>query len=400
MLAHVTQPEIPGPGHDPGILHSLAWNAAAKSITQILSWGCSLVIARILVPADFGIIAMTSVAFGLLSLLSEFGAGAAVLNIRALTTAQIRQMNCASAISGVIGCLALSACSPAIASFYRQPALRYAVPLVAIGLIISGFRAIPNALIQRSLSFRRLSTIEIAQSGAQSVAALTLAYLGFRYWSIILSGLIAAAIGTALTIATLNPGFERPRFPDLRNVLSFGGAVLTQNLSWYAYSNADFVIAGRVLGGNALGAYSLAWNLAMVPTEKISSLVMRVTPGYFSKHQVDLAALRNYLRNLTTAISAVVFPAAIGAALVAPELVPPLLGAKWIPAIRPLILLSLFMAMGSLVPLMPQILNAVGQPGHGTRNALLKLALLRRHSMQVVSMAPRELPPHGWSFIR
>src|SRR2546425_8629430 len=103
--------------------------------------------------------------------------------------------------------------------------------------------------------------------------------------------------------------------------MTFSRHIIVGRLAWYVYSNADFLVAGRILGKVALGLYEVGWNLANVPIEKITSLVGQVTPAVFSAVQRDHAALRRYLLRVTEGLALITFPASLGLALVAPDFV-------------------------------------------------------------------------------
>ena len=119
-------------------------------------------------------------------------------------------------------------------------------------------------------------------------------------------------------------------------------------------------MAGRVLGEAPLGVYTLAWTLAHTPLEKLTTLVNRVTPSVFAKIQTDPDELRRYLRNITGVMALIIFPVTIGMALVAPEFVPLVLGAKWMGVILPLELLALHALFRSNVILLSPVLNVIG----------------------------------------
>jgi len=121
------------------------------------------------------------------------------------------------------------------------------------------------------------------------------------------------------------------------------------------------VISGRVLGQLALGAYTVAWNLANIPVEKITGVLNSVTPALFSAVQKDKAALRRYLLNLTEAISLITLPLSVGLGLVASDFVGVVLGQKWTAAVAPLRFLAFYVTVRSLTPLIPVVLNVVGE---------------------------------------
>jgi PST family polysaccharide transporter len=146
---------------------------------------------------------------------------------------------------------------------------------------------------------------------------------------------------------------------------------MVSNLSWYGYSNADFLVAGRVLGQAALGAYTLAWSLATIPLEKVTAIVTNVSYAYFSAAQNDSAALRRYLRILTEGVSIVTFPATLGLGLVAGDFVHLVLG-----AIAPLEILAFYASFRCIVALLPSILNVAGESRFVMRTTQAALILM------------------------
>ena len=176
----------------------------------------------------------------------------------------------------------------------------------------------------------------------------------------VLGFLVSSLTEALLTSYWKRHEFAIPNIVRIRRELKYSRQVLFSGVAWYAYDNADFAVAGRVLGGTALGNYTVAWTIASAPVEKIANLVTDVTPAFFSAVQTDKAELRRYLLRLTEVISFVTIPASFGLALVADHLVPALLGPKWIGVIGPLRLLGVFVAGRSVATILPNLLTAIG----------------------------------------
>ncbi|MGH7607964.1 MAG: oligosaccharide flippase family protein, partial [Gemmatimonadales bacterium] len=128
----------------------------------------------------------------------------------------------------------------------------------------------------------------------------------------------------------------------------------------YASANADFLMAGRLLGEAALGFYSVGWALASISVDRIAALIGQVTPAIFSAVQQDAAAIRRYVLRITEGLALITFPISVGLALVARDLVPVVLGAKWAGTVLPLQLLAAYAAFRSITPLLPQVLQLTG----------------------------------------
>ena len=345
---------------DASLVRGVAWVGAARWSTQALTWIATLVIARVLSPNDYGIFSMALLYLGLLALVTEFGIGTAVITIRNLSSQQIKQLNTISILLGTIGFLLTAAAAYPLGRFFHSPELPAVLIVMALGFIISSFQSVPNALLQRDLRFKLISGIELSKSISTVVVMLPLAFWGARYWTLVAGSLVGTCVSAGLTLAFRKHGFAFPDWKELGHAIRYSWQVLVARLGWYGYSNSDFLVAGRVLGSVVLGYYTLAWNLATMPIDKLTTMVGSVTPGIYSAAQEDLAALRRYLLKPTELLSLVLFPVMAGLALVANLAVPLVLGAKWHDAILPLQLLSVYACVRSIMPLFGQILLVTG----------------------------------------
>src|SRR2546425_4510356 len=356
---------------DRSLVHGIAWTSGAKWAGQLLAWASTLIVARLLTPEDYGLVGMASIYLGLITLVSEFGLGSTVITLRGLSEEQVAQLNGLSVLVGV-GSFALS-CAAAIplGHFFHAPQLAAVVVAMSVAFVITAFKTVPFSLLQRDMRFRALALMETGRALLLAVSMIAFALLGLRYWTLVIGGLLSSVLSTAATVVLRPHRLAWPRWHSLRHAMTFSGHILVGRLSWYTYSNADFLVAGRLLGQAALGLYEVGWNLANVPIDKITSLVGQVTPAVFSAVQTDHAALRRYLLRITEGLALITFPASLGLALVAPDFVLLTLGDKWHGAIAPLQLLALSTAFRAVTPLLPQVLNAVGQSRLGMRYGLV-----------------------------
>jgi O-antigen/teichoic acid export membrane protein len=344
---------------DKHLLGGIAWTAGAKWASQMLTWLCLLLIARILDPRDFGVVGIAGVYLGLIAVFSEFGFGSAVITLRNLTVNEIAQINTFSVISGAVGFLVSCALALPMGRFFRSPELPAVIVVMSTNFLILGFKTVPSSVLQRDFRFKRLSLIDSSATITQSLCVLLLAWLGRGYWALAVGSVVGAMVGTALNVASRPWGFARPRLKSVAPAVNLSWQVLVGRLSWIVYSDSDFLVAGRVLGTTALGAYTFAWNLATLPVEKVTALVGQVTPAFFSAHQTDYNALRRYLLSLTEAVSLVTFPATIGLGLVAPEFIALFLGSRWSDAVAPLEVLAFYGSIRTVSALLGPLLTAL-----------------------------------------
>jgi len=362
-------------GLDRSLFSGLAWTGGMKWVTQVLAWASTLIVARLLSPADYGIISMASAYLGLITIATEFGIGTAIVTLRQLSQDQLAQLNTMSVALGVAGFAASIAAAVPLGWFYRAPQLPAVVIILSLTFVISAFKSVPSSLLQRELRFRLLSLIDGVRALVLSVTTVLFALAGLQYWTLVLGAILSTTIQAALTLAVRPCSFRFPRWESLRHAITISGHLLVNRMCWYIYSNADFVIAGRFLGQNELGAYSVGWTLASTPLQQTTSLVGTVTSAFLSAVQTEYATVRRYLLNLTEGLALITFPLTIGLALVANDFVLLALGAKWQAVVPPLRLLALYASVRSITPLLPHVLNVTGETRFGMELSLVCVVL-------------------------
>jgi len=361
---------------DHSLIGSLAWKAAGDWVSQIFSWVSFLIVLRLLSPSDFGLVAMAVVMLPYLRFVGEFGVPRIIVNFPDLTEDQISQLNTFSLFLG-FACFSLAVgLAYPVALFFRTPRLAAVMIVTCSALVPWGFRAVSEGLLNKKLCFRLLSVFDAVNAIVTAIVTLVLAYLHCGYWALVLGNLVGTSLRAILVVRACPHRLAMPRISAIRDQLLFGWHVLVSLVALNSYQTLDNVTVGRVLGQRALGLYGMAWTLANVPLEKITSLVTTVVPSYLALVQKDPAELRRYVRSLTEAISLITFPATIGLGLVARELIPMALGHKWDSAVVPLEILSIYAAFRSIVALLPKVLTAVGNPRFVMWNDLLALVLL------------------------
>jgi O-antigen/teichoic acid export membrane protein len=358
------------------LVRGVAWTAAVKWLTQAFTWGTTIVVARLLLPSDYGLVGIAAIYVNLFTLFSEFGIGTAVVTLQDLSDNQVSQLNTLSLSLGVFGSIVSSLIAMPLGKFFHAPKLPLIVIVLSLGFTISGMRTVPYSLLQKELRFKLLAVFEGIQGVVQASITLLLAFLGFGYWALVLGILSFSVTPTVLVLFWRRQSFVFPRFSSIRSAMHYSRHILIGRLSWAAYNDSDFIVAGRFLGIAPLGAYTLAFTLAHAPLDKLTTLVNRVTPSVFAKIQKDSEALRRYLCNITGGMSLIVFPAVIGMALIAPEFVLGLLGSKWTVAVIPLQILALCAIFHSNNILLSPLLNAIGEERLSMWNSVVTMGVL------------------------
>jgi O-antigen/teichoic acid export membrane protein len=343
-------------------LGAAAWMAASRAALGIASIGVTFVMARLLQPQDYGLMAMAQVITGLLAQAQSLGVGQALVQ-RDHVTAENEQTAFTLAL---VSSLALYAIVCVVA---RPVAIAYGDERVApllwvIGLTfpLGAFTIVPGALLRRDLKMRGDAVTSVWSLIAESAVMLVLAWRGQGVWALA-AGQLTAVVTTALGLSLYRPWSVGLRFRggDLRAIVRFGGGATLSSFLWYAYQNADFFIVGRALGPAALGAYSMAWKLAKMPWERLFRAVTPVLLPLYSRARGEPGELAAALGRLSRFTALVTIPAVAGLGAIAEDVVHVFLGEKWRDVAAPLVWLSVYMSLRSLFSLMPQLLMAAGR---------------------------------------
>ena len=345
---------------DRSFVRGVFWTGSVRWVAQAVAWVSTLFVARLLSPADSGVMGMTAWFVGMLQLISEFGVGTAIVASKTLTEEQTRQLHALSPIIGIGSFVTTCILAYPIALFFRTPQLAWVMIALGITFPIVCVRVVPQALLRRELQFRRLAIIDGTQSLVVAATALILAFLGARYWALVWSTILGAVVSTVITSLVRPVGFQRPKAQSLRDLISYSKHVMVASIAWSLYEDSDFIVAGRRLGQAALGAYSFAWNIAFLPVQKISTLVTSVTPGVFAASHNDAGGLRRYVLRTLEVLSLIILPATIGLSIVAADMVPLVFGEKWRPMSPVLQVLAAYAGVRGLLPVLSQALIIAG----------------------------------------
>jgi len=344
---------------DKAFVGGLAWTAGSKWVTQLVTWLSVFISARLLSPSDFGTMEMAAYVATFASLLAEFGIGTAVLQMHELDSRILAQLNTISVVFYTIMLGFAASIAPLVATFFRSEQITLPIIVYSLGFAFTAFQAVPQGLLQRDMDYRRLSLAEATQAIVQAVVTVAGAFSGMGYWALVAGQMAGRAAATVLVVFWKPVPFALPRWKQVSAPMRFGFSVAVDRLAWTAYSLADGVIVGRILGQSPLGVYRLAMNLASAPAEKISMLLMRVTGPLLAKVQHDHSAMKRYFLFISDALALSIFPLVFGLAAIAPEAITVTVGRKWAGAIVPLQWLAVFMAFRTLNSLMGQVLTSL-----------------------------------------
>lgn len=347
---------------DRSVVSGIAWTGGVRTLTQGFQWAAALLVVRLLTPEDYGLVAMAGAYLGLVSMFSEFGLGAAIVQRRDLSSDQIARLGGVSLFLGTTLAALSVGVSGWIAAFFDEPRVQPIIMVLAVSFIFSGADIVPRSLLKRDLDFKRLSLVGGARNMVYAVTSLALAALGFGYWALVLAGLSGTLVRMIVALWWRRHRITWPsQLHTIRSELWFGGHVVVTQLSLYVRKFADILIVGKTLGTEPLGAYNVGWTQANIPVERVTPIVTGVSAGVLAASQDDTAGLRRYVKMFTEGIALIAFPATFGLAVVADDFVMLVFGERWAATIGPLRVLAVVAALRCITPVLSQVLIATDQ---------------------------------------
>lgn len=339
----------------------LKWTAASKLVVQVFAWAVTLLVMRLLAPADYGLMAMVAVVISIASTVAELGLGASIVQARSLPPKELGQ------VAGLVVLLnlaiggAVAAGAPLVALGFAEPRLTPLVQVMSLQFVLSAIASVPQALMSRNLEFKQAAWIELASGLVISVATLTLALTGSGVWSIVIGNLAGAGTRTLLLVIfgeNVRPDF---RLSGIRAHLRYGGIMTLTRMGWDLILQTDIMVASRFLSHGAIGTYSVGLHLATLPMQKIMSVVNQVAFATVARLQEDRSRLRDGLLSAFRLATLVSVPLLWGLSSCAPEVVHLILGPKWHDAIFPIQVMSLVIPVRLVSGLMWTAVTAVGR---------------------------------------
>jgi O-antigen/teichoic acid export membrane protein len=348
---------------------AVLWRSGSQIITQIVAWCSTLIVIRLLVPQDYGLFAMTQVMLVLFNTMNGHGLASALIREAEVSEQRLRQtLGMLFLLNGSLALLQFLS-APFVAMYFKQPMVADLLRVQALLYFATPFIALPQAMLSRKLDFRRPAQVRLVAAIAGAVTALGCAWAGMGVWTLVIAPLAlfyTEAIG--LMIAARAPWRPSFRFSGAGHIAGFGGVMTITQIFWFIQSQADVVIAGRVLEPHWLGVYTTGLFLAQLLATKFVPPVNEVAYAAYSRQQQSghaplLATIRLVLL--------IALPAYAGMAAVAPPLVDLLLGKKWAEIAPLLPVLAIAMCLLTLQILFSPATNARGAPVIAMRISLL-----------------------------
>jgi O-antigen/teichoic acid export membrane protein len=337
-----------------------------------LRMGSLAVLARLLVPGDFGLVGMVTAVTGIFEIVKDAGLSAATVQASVISDEQISTLFWINMLMGAIFGLLTATMAPLLVYFYHEPRLLGVTMTLASGFVFTAAAVQHQAILQRQMRFTALATIEIISLTVSVAVGVGMAIGGFGYWALACMTVSLPATDAICVWRATRwiPGRPR-RGAGVRSLLRFGGTVTLNGISVYLAYNFQNILLGRFWGAEALGIYGRAYQLISFPTSMLNSAIGTVAFPALSRLQDDANRFKSYFLKGYSLLLGFTLPATIACALFADDLIFVLLGPKWKDAVIIFRLLAPTILVLAMINPLGWLLYSTGLVGRSLRIGLV-----------------------------
>ncbi len=338
--------------------------AAARLLTQVVSWAGTVYIVRKLDSHAFGLFGISLVAFNYVSMVYDGTLTETIVQRYPATAAARRSVFTLLLGIGVLTTGVMAALAEPVAFLMNEPRVGPLIGTLSCALLLTSLTVLPHATLIRQMAFPRLAIISGLQAIITTVTSVALAYSGAGPWSMVLA-MVAGMAVRAVALNIVAPCILAPtrHLREAFSYLRFGGVLLVDNILWRWYVSLDTFLLGRWSGATSLGYYSVAQQLADMPLEKISTIANDVALPAYAELSADKRGAAQLMLETIRTHATVGFPIFWGLAAVANTAVPVLFGAKWELSILPLMALCAVAPLRLIGSVETPAMTGLGRPG-------------------------------------
>ena len=338
------------------------WSTLLKIPTQAAAFVLSLIVARILMPGDYGVMGVAMMLIGFANLFTDFGFSSAIVQKQIKDEDTLRSIFTFNfAVSTALAVL-FSLSARFIAEFFKSADCKNVVIVMSSFFVITSFSAVPRAILRRDLDFKTLSLVDTGGAILMGVVTLLLALAHFRYWALALGQLLPTVVTTLYVCIHVRwLPVVAYKHSSMKHIVDFGFWNVLKTQLEFALGQIDKMFLGRFAGLVALGYYDKAMSIAAVPSESYIASLSGVLFSSFSQRRDDREELRNLFKRGLMMISVLSFPVYIGLFIVARYFVVGLLGTKWSPMIVPFEIIAVSYSLRSIGRFLVSVNVGIGE---------------------------------------
>ncbi|MBN2403129.1 MAG: MOP flippase family protein [Spirochaetes bacterium] len=355
-------------------INALSWSFIETIGMQTVQFIISIILARLLLPAQFGLIGMLTIFIAVSQTFLNSGFGSALIQKCDATQTDICSVFYFNIVVGIAFAALLCFAAPWIADFYKQPVLTPLTRLLSLVLVINSFGLIQTTIVTKEINFKILTKANIVSSIVSGIIGIVMALNGFGVWSLAIQQISRAFLSTLLLwiFNTWRPSAIF-NLKSLSLLFTFGSRMLASGLLNQIFNNIYLLVIGKLFSASDLGYFTRASTLQDVPSQTLGSMVSRVTFPVFSTLQDDRERLKRVMKKALTSLSFINIPVMLGLSLVSRPLIIVLFGEKWSESIP---YLQLLCFLGLLLPM--HLINLNALEALGKSNLFFRLEVIKK----------------------
>lgn len=332
-------------------MSGVGWSTTSMLITTIAQMTQIIILGRILSPEAFGTVALLMIIIGFSEFFSQMGLSEAVIQEANPTKTELSTLYCLNIMLGIsvfIILLGFNVFAEALNLFSNITSY---LPYIALTFLILPLGQLHKALLQKNLIFKPMAIGESIAAILGTAVAIVCAYNGFEIWSLIIGYLVKCIITTIILIISgwkLLQFSRHIQFSGIKRYLNFGLNLMAGNIFNFINSRIDQILVGSLLGTQALGYYSMAFNLVLQPISKINPILTRIAFPVLTRFRDQPERLKSGYLNMLNMVATINAPLLFGVSAVAPLLIPLLIGEQWTPAVPIIQILAIYAFIRSL----------------------------------------------------
>lgn len=365
------------------IFSNFIWRFAERCGAQVVSFVVSIILARLLLPSDYGTIALLSVFITILNVFVDSGFGNALIQKKDADDLDFSSVFYFNMVICLILYGVTFICSPLTARFYKMPELTAVMRVLSLTIVISGLKNVQQAYVSRTMQFKRFFFSTLAGTIGAAVLGITMAYCGFGVWALVAQQVFNVFVDTCVLWFTVK---WRPKrlfsIGRLKGLFSFGWKLLISALLDTVYNNLRQLIIGKKYSADDLAYFNQGQKFPNLFVSNINTSIDSVLFPTMSAVQEDRLHVKSMTRKAVTISSYIMWPLMVGLAVVAETLIEVVLTEKWLPCVP---YLRIFCITYAFWPIHTANLNAIKAMGRS--DLFLKLEVIKKIVGMVVLLA-------------
>ncbi len=343
------------------IASGLFWVACGKGAQAFLQFLVLVILARLILPQDFGVLSVAMIVVGFSEIITELGLEAAIVQREELEERHLATAFTTSLLVSFSGGLLIYLLAPFLAGFFKSQQIEEVLKVLAWLFPLRGVATVGEALVQREMRFRWMAVVEAISFGVgYFIFGCGLAIFGFGVWALVAASLVTAGVKTTILLFNYPPKSFQPERRAFSELLYFGSGHTLARISNYLALQGDNLVVGRTLDLFSLGIYGRAYQLMSVPASILGQILDRVLFPSMAKMQSQKERLAAAYLRVISLVALLMLPASVVGIILAPELVQVILGDKWVGVVLPFRILLIGLMMRTSYKLSDSLVRATG----------------------------------------